>query len=155
MRGGGCCTAPSRTGLLPNPSAPALAPAPDPPATPAPGSALFGSGGAVLRAELSALTLRALGVRTQELGIDEAAVDAAFDADDAKASLIALIVGHARAAGADGASAVAAAQSEAEAAEAARLAALRAELSALTLRALGVRTQELGIDEAAVDAAFD
>jgi hypothetical protein len=132
---------------LPNPSAPALALVPDPAATPAPGSALAGPGGAVLRAELSALTQRALCVRTQEMGIDEASVDAAFDADDAKASLIALIAEHARAVGA--------AQSEAEAAEAARLAALRAELSALTQRALCVRTQEMGIDEASVDAAFD
>jgi hypothetical protein len=82
-------------------------------------------------------------------------VDAAFDADDAKASLIALIVEHARAAGADGANAAAAAQSEAEAAEAARLAAHRVELSALTLRALCVRTQEMGIDEKSVDEALD
>jgi hypothetical protein len=104
-----------------------------------------------LQVELSLMKPRALCARAKELGIGEATAEEAFDADDVKGALIAIILEHTRVHGR-----VANAQHDVERQEEeARLEALRAELTKLRPRALRTRASQMGVDSDAVDDALD
>ena len=89
---------------------------------------------AVLRAELSALKVRALTQRAEAEGVDEGSLDAAGDVDDIVELIIARRV-------------------EQAVRDAAQEVALRAELSGMKLRALTKRAEEVGVDETELDEA--
>jgi hypothetical protein len=130
-RGVGCCTAPQ-----PNQLSPRTVPTFRQRGLPVPTQS------SALRAELAGLRLRALQQRALEVGAEEHKIDEAFDGDDVKGNLVALIV-----------SRVAAGAAESQ--EVAQRSALRAELSSMKLSALCARAKEMGVSEEVVDRAFD
>jgi hypothetical protein len=89
---------------------------------------------AVLRAELSALKVRALTKRAEAIGVDDDSLDAAGEASD----IIELIV---------------AKEAQRAAQDSAKIEALRSELKGMKIRALTKRAEELGVDEAMLDDA--
>jgi NACalpha-BTF3-like transcription factor len=109
---------------------------------------------AALKDELGAMKLRALQKRAEELGVDEDKLDDAEEKSEVIALILAALApvedGAAQAREAEAAAAAAAAAAEAEVA---RLAQLKEELSAMKLRALQKRAEELGIDGEALDEA--
>jgi hypothetical protein len=93
---------------------------------------------AELKAELSAMSARKLGQRCAEMGIDEAEIEAADEADDRKEALIGLLL-----------------KEQAKRARAAKEEEqqLRADLAQLSALKLTQRCEEMGIDETAIEAA--
>jgi hypothetical protein len=93
---------------------------------------------AELKAELSAMSARKLGQRCAEMGIDEAEIEAADEADDRKEALIGLLL-----------------KEQAKRARAAKEEEqqLRADLAQLSALKLAQRCEEMGIDETAIEAA--
>eukprot|EP01047_Picozoa_sp_COSAG01_P022626 COSAG01_NODE_1350_length_10605_cov_43.649743_1_plen_695_part_00 len=108
---------------------------------------------AALRAELSGMKPLALCARAKEMGVDEATAEDAFDADDVKGSLIAIILDHVR----DSADRVAPAADDGAAMSTggSDLATLRAELSSLKLHALHTRGQTVGVHPGHLGDALD
>jgi hypothetical protein len=110
---------------------------------------------AALKDELGAMKLRALQKRAEELGVDEDKLDDAEEKSEVIALILAALapVEDGAAQAAREAEAAAAAAAAAAEAEVARLAQLKEELSAMKLRALQKRAEELGVDGAALDEA--
>ena len=103
---------------------------------------------------LATLSARALLVRAEEMGIDEAAIDAADEAEDRKGALLELIERWAAVEKEATSSTAAVTMPAAEADADDGLAQLRAELAPLSATRLLKRAEEVGdIDEAQIDAA--
>jgi hypothetical protein len=103
---------------------------------------------------LATLSARALLLRAEEMGIDEAAIDAADEAEDRKGALLELIERWAAVEKEATSSTAAVTMPAAEADDG--LAQLRAELASLSATRLLKRAEEVGdIDEAQIDAADD
>ena len=88
-------------------------------------------------AELSALKPRALRAKAVEAGISEEAIEAAFDEDDVKGALVAMLLARAEEVAKQGD------------------AVLREELANMKPRALKTRAAEMGIGEGAIEATLD
>jgi hypothetical protein len=105
-----------------------------------------------LREELKVMKLKALKKRAKEVGVAEAKLEDADDADDVKSTVIELVVESMRE---QGCASEAISVAELESQQEERLRKLREELKVMKLKALKKRAKEVGVDEAKLEDVDD